>query len=170
MIAVALIPLSEYARKHRRSEVTLRQLAARGNLPTAQKIGSQWVVEENAPYPDYRHSSDRASNILTFVAPENVSSVFMRIGEAAPQYGVYLDAFDIRQNPHLRNPNIPYSSRNIHYFTIIWRPRSQQDIWDSFKAAPSEWDGSGIVDFPDVAPFISAQKIRLGRMLTELFR
>lgn len=166
---MALIPLSEYARKHRRSEVTLRQLAARGNLPTAQKIGSQWVVDANAPYPDYRHSSDRASNVLTLVAPENVSSVFSRITESAPKYGVFLDVFDIRQNPHLKNPNDPYSIDNTRYFTLIWRPRSDQAIWDCFKAAPSEWEGSGIIDFPDIAPFKSAQKAKLNHMLTELF-
>lgn len=118
---MALIPLSEYARKHRRSEVSLRQLAARRNLPTAQKIGSQGVVDADAPYPDYRHSSDRASNVLTLVAPENVSSVFSRITESTPKYGVFLDVFDIRQNPHLKTQmiHIPLTTHVIsHSFGV----------------------------------------------------
>lgn len=40
-----LIALTEYARLHNRSGDTLRRLAERGALKTAQKIGRNWVVD-----------------------------------------------------------------------------------------------------------------------------
>lgn len=46
-----LISLAEYAIKHGRSSDTVRRLAERGNLATAHKIGRNWVVDGDEPYP-----------------------------------------------------------------------------------------------------------------------
>lgn len=46
-----LISLSEYAAIHRRSNDTVRRLAERGVLQTAQKIGRNWVVDNDEAYP-----------------------------------------------------------------------------------------------------------------------
>lgn len=54
-----LISLAEYAKKHGKEISTVRQLCLRGNLPTAQKIGHYWVVEEDTPYPDHRIKSGK---------------------------------------------------------------------------------------------------------------
>ena len=49
-----LISLSEYARKNSRSPATARQMALRGGFKTAQKIGRDWVIDDQEPYPDGR--------------------------------------------------------------------------------------------------------------------
>lgn len=49
-----LISLSEYAKIHDRSAVSVRQMAQRGRFKTAQKIGWNWAIDENEPYPDNR--------------------------------------------------------------------------------------------------------------------
>lgn len=51
---MALIPLSEYASRHQKSHVSVRQKAARGGFQTAQKIGRDWVIDEDEPYSDNR--------------------------------------------------------------------------------------------------------------------
>lgn len=51
---MALISLVEYAKRNGRSEVTVRQKAARGSFRTAVKMGRDWFIEENEPYLDNR--------------------------------------------------------------------------------------------------------------------
>lgn len=46
-----LIALSEYAKAHNKSGDTIRRLAEKGALKTAQKIGRNWVVDSEEPYP-----------------------------------------------------------------------------------------------------------------------
>lgn len=45
-----LISLGEYAAKNGKDPGNLRRLATAGRLP-AQKIGKQWVIDEDAPLP-----------------------------------------------------------------------------------------------------------------------
>lgn len=52
------ITLTEYARRHGRSPVTVRQMAQRGGFATARKLGHQWVIDEKEPYPDHRRRDD----------------------------------------------------------------------------------------------------------------
>lgn len=47
-----LISLTEYAGKHGKSQVTARQTAQRGGFKTAQKIGRNWVIESEEPWPE----------------------------------------------------------------------------------------------------------------------
>ena len=47
-----MISLAEYAVKHGKSQVTARQTAQRGGFKTAQKIGRNWVIDSEEPWPE----------------------------------------------------------------------------------------------------------------------
>lgn len=49
-----LIPLTEYAKANLKSTATARQMALRGGFKTAQKIGRDWLIDDQEPYPDRR--------------------------------------------------------------------------------------------------------------------
>lgn len=46
-----LIPLVEYAAMHDRAAASVRQLVSRGRLKSAVKIGRNWLVRKDEPYP-----------------------------------------------------------------------------------------------------------------------
>ena len=46
-----LISLAQYAEKHGKAYTTVRDLVQRGKLHTAYKVGRNYVVEEDEPYP-----------------------------------------------------------------------------------------------------------------------
>lgn len=52
-----LISLVEYAKAHGRDPANARQMAARGSFQTAQKIGRNWVIDSEEPWPDRRVKS-----------------------------------------------------------------------------------------------------------------
>lgn len=52
-----LIPLQEYAAKIERNPVSVRQKCQRGNVPGAVKLGRDWFIPADAPYPDQRVKS-----------------------------------------------------------------------------------------------------------------
>lgn len=54
-----LISLAEYAAKHSKEQSGVRQMALRGSFATAQKIGRNWVIDSEEPYPDNRVSSGK---------------------------------------------------------------------------------------------------------------
>ena len=54
-----LISLTEYAAKHGKNESSARRMALRGRFCTAEKIGRNWVIDENEPWPDFRTSAYR---------------------------------------------------------------------------------------------------------------
>ena len=54
---MALISLKEYAERHGRNPATFRQKALRGGFQTAQKIGRDWMIDEDEPYVDKRIQS-----------------------------------------------------------------------------------------------------------------
>lgn len=56
---MAIISLKEYAIRHGKSPVSVRQKALRGNFRTAQKVGRDWVIDENEPYIDERVTSGK---------------------------------------------------------------------------------------------------------------
>lgn len=60
-----LIALTEYARLHNRSGDTLRRLAERGALKTAQKIGRNWVVDSEEQYPSKRRISTKPTTVVS---------------------------------------------------------------------------------------------------------
>lgn len=49
-----LISLAEYAKKNKRDPATVRQMVLRGGFKTAKKIGRNWCIEDDEPYPDHR--------------------------------------------------------------------------------------------------------------------
>ena len=57
LVLVGMISLKEYAERHGKAPVSVRQKAARGGFKTAQKIGRDWVIDENEPYDDKRIQS-----------------------------------------------------------------------------------------------------------------
>ena len=60
-----LIALTEYARLHNRSGDTLRRLAERGALKTAQKIGRNWVVDSEEKYPSKRKVASKPTAVVS---------------------------------------------------------------------------------------------------------
>lgn len=52
-----LISLVEYAHAHDRDPANARQMAARGSFQTARKIGRNWVIDSEEPWPDRRVKS-----------------------------------------------------------------------------------------------------------------
>ena len=60
-----LIALTEYARLHNRSGDTLRRLAEKGTLKTAQKIGRNWVVDSEETYPIKTKSSTKPITVIS---------------------------------------------------------------------------------------------------------
>ena len=49
---MALISLIEYGERHSKNRATVRQKAKAGGFITARKIGRNWVIDEDEPYPD----------------------------------------------------------------------------------------------------------------------
>ena len=52
-----LIPIAEYAKRIGKATITVADKCRRGALPGARKIGRDWFVPKDAPYPDYRIKS-----------------------------------------------------------------------------------------------------------------
>lgn len=59
---MGLISLNEYAEKHGKAPVSVRQKAQRGGFKTAQKIARNWVIDEDEPYEDSRIISGEYKN------------------------------------------------------------------------------------------------------------
>ena len=59
---MGLISLMEYARRHGKNPVIVRQKAARGGFNTARKMGRDWFIDEDEPYLDRRIISGKYIN------------------------------------------------------------------------------------------------------------
>lgn len=51
---MALIPLTQWAKKHNLEQSTARKKASRGVIP-AVKMGRDWMIEEDVPNDDHRY-------------------------------------------------------------------------------------------------------------------
>lgn len=60
-----LISLSEYAKMHSKSADTLRRMAERGTLKTAQKIGRNWVVDSEESYPVKKREASKPITVVS---------------------------------------------------------------------------------------------------------
>jgi DNA (cytosine-5)-methyltransferase 1 len=60
-----LISISEYAKMHGRSSATLRRLAENGKLTTAQKIGRNWAVDSEEPYPTKQSTTTKPITVVS---------------------------------------------------------------------------------------------------------
>ena len=54
-----LIPIAEYAARVSRAVSSVRQKCQRGTLPGAVKLGRDWFIPPDAPYPDERIRSGK---------------------------------------------------------------------------------------------------------------
>ena len=54
-----MIPIAEYARRIGKATITVADKCRRGALPGARKIGRDWFVPADAPYPDLRIRSGK---------------------------------------------------------------------------------------------------------------
>lgn len=54
---MAMITLKEYANKHGKDVASVRHKAQRGTFKTAQKLGRDWLIDEDEPYEDMRVTS-----------------------------------------------------------------------------------------------------------------
>ena len=52
-----LISLAQYAEKHGKCQESARKMAQRGGFQSAQKIGRNWVIDSEEPWPDRRVKS-----------------------------------------------------------------------------------------------------------------
>ena len=52
-----LISLTKYAESHGKAAKSVRDMAQRGRFQTDQKIGRNWVIDSDEPYPDARIKS-----------------------------------------------------------------------------------------------------------------
>lgn len=59
---MAMISITEYAKKHGKTPVAVRKKAARGGFKTAQKIARNWIIDENEPYEDLRETTGEYKN------------------------------------------------------------------------------------------------------------
>lgn len=54
-----LISIGEYAKQHGKNPDNARQMALRGSFATARKIGRNWVIDSDEPWPDHRIRSGK---------------------------------------------------------------------------------------------------------------
>lgn len=54
---MGLITIKEYAAKHDREPDTIKKSCQRGRFKTAQKIGRDWLIDEDEPFIDHRIKS-----------------------------------------------------------------------------------------------------------------
>lgn len=54
-----LITIAEYAKSIGKDPANVRQKCLRGTLPGAVKIGRDWLIPPDAPYPDNRRKSGK---------------------------------------------------------------------------------------------------------------
>ena len=70
-----LISLTEYAKSHGKSPATVRQMALRGGFKTAQKIGRDWLIDDQEPYPDHRVKTGKYKDWRTKMLKFNEASI-----------------------------------------------------------------------------------------------
>lgn len=53
------ITLKEYAARNFRAHSSARHMAQRGSFKTAEKLGRDWFIDEDEPYPDHRRREQK---------------------------------------------------------------------------------------------------------------
>lgn len=70
-----LISLAEYAAQHGKAKISARKLAQRGSFETAQKIGRNWLIDDQEPYPDRRVKTGKYKDWRTQMLKFNELSI-----------------------------------------------------------------------------------------------
>lgn len=73
---MGMVPIREYAKSHGKAGGTVRQMAQRGGLRTARKIGRDWLVDADEPYPDRRKHVKEAFNPMAWEKDGNGETPF----------------------------------------------------------------------------------------------
>lgn len=60
-----LVALADYAKIHGKSSDTIRRLAEHGNLLTARKIGRNWLVDGEEPYPVKKRQTVKPITVIS---------------------------------------------------------------------------------------------------------
>jgi DNA (cytosine-5)-methyltransferase 1 len=60
-----LISLVEYSKKHGKSNDTLRRMAEKGLFSTAQKVGRNWKISTDEPYPDKKRMLKKPLSVVS---------------------------------------------------------------------------------------------------------
>lgn len=60
-----LVSLAEYAAKHGKSGDTIRRYAENGHIHSARKIGRNWVVEIDEPYPVTKRQTEKPVTLVS---------------------------------------------------------------------------------------------------------
>ena len=76
------ITLAEYAVKNNLLPNTVRRKCLRGNVPGAIKVGRDWLIPADAPYPDHRIKSGAFRS--PYHGPE-VTGILYAFKEKQPQ-------------------------------------------------------------------------------------
>ena len=60
-----LIALTQWATNHDRTDAAARNIIKRGKLPQAYKIGRNWVIESDVPWPEDKRYTKNQCQIGT---------------------------------------------------------------------------------------------------------
>lgn len=124
-----LVSLAEYATLHGKSSDTVRRMAERGALKTAQKIGRNWVVDNEEIYPVKKRNALR---------PISVVSLFSGCG--GMDLG-FLGGFDFLAQHYSRNP-----------FEIIWANEINPEACKTYRKNIGAIIEGDIYDVIDLLP------------------
>lgn len=95
-----MISLSEYAKRHKKDESVLRRKAQNGGFKTAQKIGRNWVIDENEPYEDrrFKASSDYVEReILNKTGTKAIGHYYINIHSKIEFYDINGQPIDLKK-------------------------------------------------------------------------
>lgn len=91
-----LISLAEYARLNGRNPATARQMALRGGFRTARKVGRDWMIDSEEPYPDKRRKSAMQMSVYEVgrqyeFAVGHEEGCYFDLADAGGTIAVYMD-------------------------------------------------------------------------------
>ncbi|MBT1164967.1 hypothetical protein JS534_10205 [Bifidobacterium felsineum] len=149
------ITLKEYAEHHGKAPVSVRQMIARGSLKTAEKIGGNWMIDPNEPYPDNRRRDGEGAFEMRngmYVIDEiayrvNHETTYVRIGDQWYRKGKCRRQLDTTNPAPVLMPADPWKAdpngkRNENWFFAAQNygclPRDTTFIRDGLKRAASE--------------------------------
>lgn len=118
-----LISLTDYAARHDKNESSARRMALRGRFATACKIGRNWMIEENEPWPDYRTSAYKgAKNNMNEFEYNSEGNLIVD--------GIYVDL-------HYQSSYIAQIGDNYYMFPSLSEPKTAEAFAKSLRPIPN---------------------------------
>lgn len=118
-----LISLTEYSAKHGKNESSARRMALRGRFATAQKIGRNWMIEANEPWPDYRTSEYKEGE-------KSVNEFIYNSEGKLIVDGIYVDL-------HCQSSYIAQIGDNYYMFPSLSNPKNAEEFAKSLRPIPN---------------------------------